>query len=80
MQEAAEFTDRIWYSVDNIKAIREAGNHFEVLVAWKGLTAAGDSWEPLSVTFEDVPSKVREFFKSRRLNPTLRRARTSIGL
>ncbi len=80
MQEVAEFTDRIWYSVDNIKDIREAGNHFEVLVAWKGLTAAGDSWEPLTVMFEDVPSKVREFFKRRRLNPTLRRARTSIGL
>ncbi len=30
--------------------------------------------------FEDVPSKVREFFKRRRLNPTLRRARASIGL
>ncbi len=45
-------------------------------VAWKGLIAAGDSWEPLSVMFKDVPSKVREFFKRRRLNPTLRRART----
>ncbi len=54
--------------------------HFEVLVAWKGLTATGDSWEPFSVMFEDVPSKVREFFKRRRLNPTLHRARTSIGL
>ncbi len=77
MQEVAEFTDRIWYSVDKIKGIREAANHFEVLVAWKGLAAAGDSWEPLSVMFEDVPSK---FSKRRRLNPTLRRARASIAL
>ncbi len=80
MQAVAEFIDRIWYSIDNIKVIRKAGDHFEVLVAWKGLTAAEDSWEPLSVMFEDVPSKVREFFKRRRLNPTLRRARTTIGL
>ena len=80
MQEVAEFTDRIWYSVDKLKDVREVSGHFEVLVAWKGLTTAGDSWEPLTVMFEDVPSKVREFFKRRRLNPILRRARASIGL
>ncbi len=33
MQEVAQFTDRIWYSVYNIKDIRAAGNHFAVLVA-----------------------------------------------
>ncbi len=30
--------------------------------------------------FEDVPSKVRNFLKRRRLNRILRRARGSIGL
>ncbi len=36
--------------------------------------------EPLTVMFEDVPSKVRDFFKHRRLNQIIRRARASIGL
>ncbi len=40
MPEVAEFTDRIWYSVDKIKDVRLAAGHFEVLVGWKGLTAA----------------------------------------
>ncbi len=53
MQEVAEFTDRIWYSVDKIKNVREAAGHCEVLVAWKGLTTAGDSSEPLTVMFEE---------------------------
>ncbi len=30
--------------------------------------------------FEDVPSKVRDFFKHSRLNQILRRARASMGL
>ncbi len=80
MKEVAEFTDRIWYSVDKVKDIREAADGFEVLVCWKGLTTAGDSWEPLTVMFEDVPSKVRDFFKHRRLNQILPRGRASIGL
>ncbi len=80
MKEVAEFTDRIWYSVDNVKDIREAADGFEVLVSWKGHTIAGDSGEPLAFMFEDVPSKVRDFFKHRRLNQIIRRARASIGL
>ncbi len=80
MQEVADFTDRIWYSVDKIKDVREFGGHFEVVVAWKGLTTAGGSWEPLTIMFEDVPSNIREFIKRRCLNPILRRARASIGL
>ncbi len=80
MKEATEFTDPIWYSVDKIKDVREAADRFEVQVRWKGLTSAGDAWEPLTVMFGDLPSKVREFFKRRRLNPILRRARASIGL
>ncbi len=43
MQEVAEFTDRIWCSVDKIKEVRQAAGRFEVLVAWKGLSIAGDS-------------------------------------
>ncbi len=63
MQEFVEFTDLIWYPVDKMKDIPEAACHFEVLVQWKSLTTVGDNWEPLKVMFEDVPSKVREFFK-----------------
>ncbi len=79
LQEFADLTDLNWYSVDKMKGIREA-NHLEALVAWKGIPAAEDSWEPLTVMFEDFPSKIREFFKCRRLNPTLRRSHASIGL
>ncbi len=43
MKKVAEFTDRIWYSVDKIKDGREAVDGFDVHVGWKGLTAAGDS-------------------------------------
>ncbi len=60
MKEVAEFTDRFWYSVDKIKDIREATDGFEILVGWKRLTTPGDSWEPLTVMFEDVPFKVRD--------------------
>ncbi len=66
--------------MDKVKDIREAAVGFEFLVNWKGLTTAGDSWEPLTVMFKDVPSKVRDFFKHRRLNQIRRRARASIGL
>ncbi len=69
MQEVAEFMDRIWYFVDKIKDVRKSADHFEVLVAWKGLNAAGDSWEPLTVMFEDAQSNFRAIFKRRRLNP-----------
>ncbi len=71
MKEVAEFTDRTWYSVYKIKDVQEAAGHVDVLVAWKGLTTAGDSWKPLTVMFEEVPSKILEFFKSRCLNPIL---------
>ncbi len=80
MQEVAEFTHRIWYSVEKIKDVREVADLFEILVCWKSLTSAGDSWEPLIVMLEDDPSKVSVFFRRRRLNPILRRARESIGL
>ncbi len=80
MEEVAEFVDRIWYSVDKIKDIREAADSFEVLVGWKGPTTAGDSSETLTVMFEDVPCKVRDFFKHRSVNQTIRRARASLGL
>ncbi len=73
MQEYDEF-------IDNIKVVREAADHFEVLIAGKDLTTAGDSWEPLTVIFEDVPATARAFFKRRHLNPILRRSLASIGL
>lgn len=47
MRESAEFSDRIWYSYDKIKDIRENSNQFEVFVSWKGLSIAGESFEPL---------------------------------
>ncbi len=43
MKEVADFTDRIWYSLDKVKDIREAADGFEVLVNWKALTTSGDS-------------------------------------
>ncbi len=79
MQEVEEFTDRIWHSVDKIKDVGEAAGHFEVLIAWKGLNAAGDSWETRNVIFENVPSKVRVFFNRECLNPILRRSCASIA-
>lgn len=45
MREIAEYSDRIWYSVEKIKDVKESTNGFEVLVSWKGLSSSGDSWE-----------------------------------
>ncbi len=64
MKEVAEFTDRIWQSVDKIEDILEDAAGFEVLVVWKGLATVGDSWKLLTAMFEDVPFKVRYFFKT----------------
>ncbi len=80
MKEIAEFSDRIWYNVDKIKDIREMDGTFQVLVAWKGLSSASDSWEPLKFMFEDVPTKVRQYFKRRRQSDIMRRARASINI
>ena len=80
MSDIAEFTDRVWFTVDKIKDLRETSDRFEVLVAWKGLTSAGDSWEPLTNMYEDVPTKVRDFFKRRRNSAALRKAKSSLGL
>lgn len=71
MKKIADFSDRIWYSVDKIKDLRDSGKCFEILVSWKGLTAAGDFWEPLDIMFEDVPSRVRAYFRRRRLNDVI---------
>lgn len=57
MQEVAEFTDHIWKSVDKLKELRELPNTFEVLASWKGISTAGDSWEPSSIFYGDVPTK-----------------------
>lgn len=80
MKEIAEFSDRIWYSVDKVKDVRMVSDNYEALVSWKGTSTASDSWEPLTILFEDVPTKVREFFKRRRANATTRKATASLGL
>lgn len=80
MKEIAEFSDRVWYSVNNIKNVRKEKGQFEALVAWKGLTDRGDSWEPLQVMYEDVPSKVRAYFKDKRKTKIMEAAKKSIGL
>ena len=59
MQEVAEFTDRTWHSVERFKDIKEEDSHFKILVSWKGLTSTGDSREPLTTMYEDVPTKVK---------------------
>lgn len=73
MKEIADFSDRVWYSVDKIKDVRETDGNYEALVSWKGLSTSGDSWEPLTIMFEDVPMTVRAFFKRRRLNAVMKR-------
>lgn len=80
MTEIAEFTDRIWHSVNTIKDLRTHDGTFEVLVSWKGLAASGDTWEPISIMFEDTPSKIRDFFSKKRTSRLLQQAKNSIGL
>lgn len=78
--EIADFLDRIWYFFDKIKDLRETDGEFEVIVAWKGLTAAGNAWGPLSIVFEDVPSNVPAFFKCRRQSGIIKRAKKQLKL
>ncbi len=52
-----------------INDVRKATDRFAVPDSWKGLSTADGSWETLTVMFEDVPSKVRDLFKRRLLNP-----------
>lgn len=80
MRELAESADRVWYSVDKVCDLRKENGNFEVLVAWKGLSQASSSWEPLAHIFEDVPSKVRAFFKKRRSNALTTAAKKAIAL
>lgn len=80
LEEVAEFADRVWHSVDCIKDLRETNSVFEVLVSWKGLSTSGDTWEPLLTMFEDVPTKVRAFFKKKRASGMINRAKASIAL
>lgn len=62
IKDIADFSDRIWYSVDKIKNIRESDRIFEVLFSWKGLSPNGDFWESLEIMYEDVQTKVRACF------------------
>lgn len=79
IKKVADYIDHVHFSVDKIRNLRESSGGFEALVAWKGLSSSSDSWEPLNIVFEDLPSKVKQFFK-RRLNSTHRRTKTSLGL
>lgn len=63
-----------------MEKVRKRHDNFEVLVAWKGLIAAGDSWEPLQVMFEDVQFKVRDFFGRCRATAVARQAKRFISL
>lgn len=54
LAQVAEFADRAWSAVLNINNVRETSEGFEVLGSWKGLSPANDSWEPLSVLYEDL--------------------------
>lgn len=50
-----------------------------MLVSWKGLSSNGDSWEPLIVMYEDVPSKVRGYFKDVRKTRMIQDAMKSLA-
>lgn len=80
MKKIAGFSDRVLYAVDKIKDMRKVDGTFKVLVPWKGLSSNGDSWEPLTTTNEDVPSKVRSCFKDRRMTKLVLEAKKSIKI
>lgn len=80
MRQLAEYSDRISHSVDNFKDIRVQEGAFVLLVAWKRLSASSDSWEPLRIMFEGVPTKARDFVTQRRHTAIMRRAKQSINL
>ena len=80
MRAVAEFSDRIWHTVEKVKDLRLSHGSFDVLVAWKGLSTSGDTWEPLSTMYEDVPTKVRDFFAKKRASDLIKRAKDSISL
>ena len=37
MEEIAEFSDRVWYSVSKIQDTREENESFKAFISWKGL-------------------------------------------
>lgn len=80
MEKIAEFSDHVWHSLETIKDLATQSNNFEVLISWKGLTAHGDSLEPLDVIFEDVLSKVLDFFRKRRETALTKRAKLYLKL
>lgn len=80
MKEVAEIADQIKYSVDKIKDLRQKGNECQVLVGCKGYSLSGDTWEPVSIIYEDLPGKVQEFLKSKRSNVLIKKIKASISL
>ena len=80
MKEVVEFTDKISYSVDKIKDLCQRCTDYQVLVGWKGYSSSRDTWEPFSIINKDVLSKIQEFFKSKRSNSLIKKAKTSSSL
>ena len=39
-------------------------NRWEILVSWMGLQEIEDSWEPLTILLQDVPTKVQDYVNS----------------
>lgn len=62
MREVAELADKISYAVDKIKDVRKEYGNYQVLASWKEFSNTSDSWEPLQIMDEGVPTKVRKFF------------------
>ena len=51
--------------VDRFLRIKEVDGEFQVLVSWKGMGAADNSWEPLLTLFYDVPVKLKAFLRKK---------------
>lgn len=63
MTEFPQFADWILFMVTKITEICEIPGNFEALVAWKGLYALNNYWEPLDNMYDDVPTESKHFFK-----------------
>ncbi|OWY93033.1 hypothetical protein PHMEG_00037716 [Phytophthora megakarya] len=44
----------------------ESEKRFELLVSWRGLSNADDSWEPATTLLEDIPVMVKHFVRAHR--------------
>lgn len=61
----AEHTETVYQDVKRLMGIRKMDGLLEVLIEWEGLPDVVDqTWEPLVQIIEDVPDRLRNFFKS----------------